>query len=326
LAHDQNSHRLPSPGVLLLLTSIGTAMLLPGTAQATQRPPRAYLGAYVQPEDWSRHGQKASINELERDIGKLDIDHYYFKWNDYVFPNWRQRWDHRNGRIPMISWGRIDLDSVLDGSQDAVIRERARRMDALDARVLLRWFYEMDADTYEGHEIESPAQYIDAWRYIHDIFTAEGATKVQWVWCPNAWSFTTGEAELFYPGDDYVDWICADGYNWAPARENARWTSFRTIFAGFYEWAAPKAQPLMVGETGVLENDPGDKATWIRGMGTAVKRAFPDIRALVYFDAHATANFGGWYDFRIDTSSSSYEAFVDLAKSRYFSGRRRSGS
>ena len=180
--------------------------------------------------------------------------------------------------------------------------------------MLLRWFGEMDAVIYDNDEIHSPEQFIDAWRYVHDIFTAEGATKVQWVWCPTAWAFQSGEAQLFYPGDDYVDWICADGYNWAPARDNTSLDLLQDIFAGFYKWADPSRNRLMVGETGVLENDPGDKAAWIRRMGTAVKRAFPDIRALVYFDAYATANFGGWYDFRIDTSSSSYEAFVDLGQ------------
>ncbi len=319
--------RLLGPrGVVQLVLVVGLiagAVWVPAGSMAATRK---YLGAYVQPDDWSRAGQKASVNHLEDDLGQtLGIDHLFFKWDGSVFPNWRQRWDKRHGRIPMISWGGTYLDGVLDGSHDSLIRNRANGLEALHSRVLLRWFGEMDAVIYDNDEIQSPDQFVDAWRYVHDMFVAEGATNVQWVWCPNAWAFQSGEAQQMYPGDAYVDWICADGYNWAPARTNAAWTSFKDIFAGFYKWGAPKSQPLMVGETGVLENDPGDKAAWIRRMGRTLKRTFPDIEAVVYMDAYTTANFGGWYDWRLDTSSSSYEAFVNLANQPLFRrGRQRS--
>ena len=41
-------------------------------------------------------------------------------------------------------------------------------------------------------------------------------------------------------------------------------------------------------------------------MATTIKTTYPEIKALVYFDAYASANFGGMYDFRVDTSASSY--------------------
>ena len=40
----------------------------------------------------------------------------------------------------------------------------------------------------------------------------EGATNVGWVWCPLATGFTDGRAQKYYPGDDQVDWLCADVY------------------------------------------------------------------------------------------------------------------
>jgi hypothetical protein len=285
----------------------------------------ALLGAYVQPDDWSRREQMAAVNDLEGDLGRrLDIDHYYYAWGD-IFPEWRQRWDKRIGRIPMISWNGTDLADIVNGSSDDRIRDRATGLRDLDVPVLLRWFYEMDDPVWQGEEIESPSQYVTAWRRMHDIFVEEEATNVQWVWCPNAWGFTDGTADTFYPGDDYVDWLCADGYNWAPVRPGSEWTSFRAIFESFHAWAAGRPQPLMIGETGVVENEPGDKAHWISRMGRTIRRTYPEIRALVYFDASATAYFGGWFDWRVDTSSSSYEAFTRLAGSTFFGGRRPSG-
>jgi beta-mannanase len=53
-----------------------------------------------------------------------------------------------------------------------------------------------------------------AWRHLHDLFAERGADNVRWVWCPNATAFTDRTAQQFYPGDGYVDWVCADGYDY----------------------------------------------------------------------------------------------------------------
>ena len=116
------------------------------------------------------------------------------------------------------------------------------------------------------------------------IFRAEGADNVRWVWCPNASAFNDGTAQTFYPGDDFVDWTCADGYNWAPGRPGDDYRSFQDIFAGFYGWARLQKKPIMVGEFGVQERNPGEKAEWILAARDAVKSDFPLMRAVVYFE------------------------------------------
>ena len=37
----------------------------------------------------------------------------------------------------------------------------------------------------EGVNGNQPGEYVAAWRHVHDIFTAVGATNATWVWCPN---------------------------------------------------------------------------------------------------------------------------------------------
>src|SRR5947208_885142 len=81
---------------------------------------------------------------------------------------------------------------------------------------------------------------------IVTIFRNQGADNVRWVWCPNAWAFNDGTAQQFYPGDDFVDWTCADGYNWAPGRPRGQYPPFMDIFQGFYGWASLKNKPIMV--------------------------------------------------------------------------------
>jgi hypothetical protein len=277
------------------------------------------LGAWVAP-DWPKPGAaQQAVAGFERRIGrKLAIDHHFYRWSK-PYPTWRERADLDAGRIPLISWNGTDTTRIAAGAEDDLIRDRAAAVRDLGRPVLLRWFWEMD-----GHDaavsVRSPASFVAAWRRIHKLFAATGATNVAWIWCPNATAFTSGKAPAYYPGNAYVDWICADGYNWAPRRPGDSWQPFADIFADFYAWAAPKGKPLMVAEFGAQERAPGEKARWIADARRAVKQRFPRIAALVYFNEDREG-----YDWRVETSPSAEAAFRDLARDPYFSPDRPGG-
>ena len=121
-------------------------------------------------------------------------------------------------------------------------------------------------------------------------------------------------ATKWYPGDDVVDWICSDGYNWSPARPGAKWNSFQTIYQNFYNWASTKNKPLMVGEIGVIEaRPPGTRPSGSPTPTTTLKTVFPKIKAVVYYDEHK-AEDNTLYDWRLDSSASTYAAWNHLAK------------
>ncbi|MDQ4142865.1 MAG: hypothetical protein M3198_03830, partial [Actinomycetota bacterium] len=145
---------------------------------------------------------------------------------------------------------------------------------------------------------------------------AQGATNALWTWCPTAYGFTSGAAQRYYPGDAYVDWICSDGYNWAPGRPDAQWRSFKEIFKDFYTWGAARNKPLMVGETGTEERNAGEKAGWYSGIVPAMKD-YPAMKALIYFDTATTDLAGGWFEWRPDTSNSAYNAYIGMAREPY---------
>src|SRR5712691_8677112 len=160
--------------------------------------------------------------------------------------------------------------------------------------------------------VHSPSAFIAAWRRVHNIFVSEGATNAVWVWCPTTWAYQTGEAANFYPGGAYVDWLCADGFNWYPGKTGSYWRSFESVFTPFYNWGAPTGKPLMVGETGAMEWTAGKKAAWISNAATAVKSSFPAMKAFVYFDTEKG------YDWRANSSTSAYAAFKKIATDPYF--------
>src|SRR5207248_3682046 len=287
------------------------------------------------------------ITQREADAGRtMDIDnHYYASFDDAAplsggkptLPGWRETWDVQNGRIPLISWGGADVDEIVAGKYDGAIDAAATRLQALGAPFFLRWFWEPDGTRPSKAGLsKTPQKYIAAWRYIHDRFVnKDGGTNAVWVCCPVSLDFyppsgqTSSDptlapnhainplgAQHYYPGDDVVDWMCADGYNWAPNKPGTRYESFQELFQAFYNWSLPHNKPLMVGETGVQENNPGDKAKWINAMHVSLTQHYPNIVAWLYFD---TKNANGldneWW---LESSPEAYSAWKAMAADPYF--------
>ena len=302
----------------------GHSELIGGTVPSTENspsttaPPAAsagsvLLGVSVSPEERGFDAEKAAVSSLEQTLGRtLDIDHNFYTW-DQPFPSEIEPWDLASGRIPLISWNgkNVQTSDIAAGTYDRMIKQRAKAVKALGKPVLIRWFWEMDGNK-KASFAGTPDQYIAAWRHIVTTFRNEGANNVSWVWCPNATAFNDGTAQAFYPGPDFVDWMCADGYNWAPGRLGDDWRSFKDIFGGFYSWASQQNKPIMVGEFGAQERNPGDKAQWITDARNAIKNDFPLLKAAVYFSANKD------YDWRLTTSDSAMEAFREMALDPWF--------
>jgi hypothetical protein len=299
-----------------LATLLAAATLAPGATAVDGAkkdrggkvvPPKSgtWVGTYEE-QSGSLASKQKRVLEMEDLMGrKMDVDHNYTAWTD-SFPGWKETWDTQHGRIPLVSWAKASTSAINSGRYDGLIKQRAADVKAAGFPILLEWFWEMDGRRNK-HIAGSPAKFIAAWRRIHKIFDRAGVTNVSWVWCPNAWGFHTGEAQKYYPGDEYVDWICANGYNWAPGRRGDEWRSFEWVFQEFYDWAAGRGKPLMISEFGVQERKPGEKAEWLRDAAHTLKTKFTEIKAVVYFNVKKR------HDWRISTSSAR-SAFRYLAK------------
>jgi hypothetical protein len=274
----------------------------------------ALFGAFVDQGSSPTHYD--AVLALEAKLGfKLTIDHHYRPWTNVFWKEEQQ--DIAAGRIPLISWTAkgTTAAAIASGSQDANIARVADAVKALGHPVLLRFAYEMDQPPGSPRYLGPPADFIAAWRHVYTIFHARGATNARFVWCAIAANFTNGKAQSYYPGDAYVDWIGADGYNWYPGRAGSPWTAFGMIFSSFYTWAAPRGKPLIVAETGAME-DPalaGRKGAWISGEAAWVK-AHPAVKAVSILDAVSPAG----YNFSVGTSSTSLAAFKAMGLDSFF--------
>ena len=165
-----------------------------------------------------------------------------------------------------------------------------------------------------GADSAATTTFIAAYRHIHDLFVAAGATNALWVFCPNVDSVPNeswNQWQNYYPGDAYVDWMGFDGYNWGTVQTTSTWQSFPTIAGQIYSGLAAKGKPIMIPETASAELG-GDKAAWIAGILPSLKTTFPGVKALVWFQMNKET------DWRIDSSPASEAAFVTMAKDPYF--------
>jgi hypothetical protein len=298
--------------VLVVLVALGgDPFSMAASASGSTAPTEgALFGAWVKQRNTDTHYE--SVVAFEQLIGrKLAISHHYRSWDNNYWGE--EALDVAAGRYPLVTWGdwgKTPARDIAAGRHDGLIRGKADAIRALGGTVMVRWAPEMAGGSYG-----TASEYISAWRHIHGIFRDRGATNVEWVWCPTAFSFRNGTAPAFYPGDAYVDWICADGYNWYPAQ--GEWKTFADIFRWFYEWGSQRDKPLMIGETGVMEDPamPGRKAGWFDQVVPALK-AMPKVKAFVYF--HARSPKG--YEFWADTSSGALTAFKRMASDAYLDG------
>jgi Glycosyl hydrolase family 26 len=279
------------------------------------------LGAFI------GYGE-AQIVATETMIGrKLAIDHRFYGWTD----SWVDQHltdDLAAGRVPMISWqpDTGKLDDIIAGKHDALVSTQAIAAKAKGQPIFLRWAHEMNGNWYpwgganNGGAAGGPAKYIAAWRHMRDLFKTAGATNVVWIWCVNVGSSPNepwNDATAYYPGDDYVDWIGIDGYNWGTTQTWSTWRSFTSFISPYYQTLSGKGKPIMIPETGAVEQG-GDKAAWIADMRAVLKTSFPAIKSLVYFHTIDTINNVNW---KIDTSQGSLNAFAAMGKDAYFNPR-----
>jgi hypothetical protein len=286
----------------------------PGFGGAVRPPTHgAWLGA------WTSSNTGTTLPRREAQIGRrVAIAHVYHDWND-VFPTRTERAWARQGRILFIAWSSriyeadrvVRWGAIAAGSEDRTIDAAARRVRALREPVLLSFFQE--PDPFVGIA-GSAADFAAAFRHIRARFVSAGATDVAWVWGVQGGNTRLYERGL-YPGDDAVDWIGWDSYNWHTCN-GSRWQSFGSKVSEFYSWLIRHGygdHPFMLAEFGSAEHPdkPDAKGEWLREAATSLRR-FPNIKAVVYFDSRPEH-----CDWRIDTAPQSLEGFRAFAADPY---------
>jgi glycosyl hydrolase family 26 len=311
--------------VTLALSGCGTGDVTAPRLQSTLRPgiaptpPRegALFGAWVNPplDAHDQRGRVDAVATFERGLGRtMDIVHTYRTWRQ-PFPREADATVLSSNRQLLLSWNGTDTKVIASGSNDPLIRRRAQAIKATGKPIFLRWQWEMDRPNIRT-KIHSPAAFIAAWKHIRDVFRQEGVNNAAWVWCPTAKGFTgegRNQAALYYPGDDQVDWICADAY---PGIEY-EYRDLSEAMQAFMDWAKAHPKPIMIGEFGVPRSYGPRRAEWLRKAAETLQN--PQIKAVVYFDSDmADRGADARQQYSLEGDQAAMSALREFATTPYF--------
>lgn len=162
---------------------------------------------------------------------------------------------------------------LLEGKFDDKLREFAQALKALDGPVLFRLNNEMNGDWcyYNAFFFQKDTDlYKAVWYHIYDIFEAEGADNVLWIFNPNEKDlpgYKWNHYSNYFPGEEYVDIIGVTGYNTGNYLEHEVWRDFDTIYDEFMpEYKEVfKDYAFMITEFGSSIYG-GDKVKWTKDM------------------------------------------------------------
>ena len=347
--------------VLLVALALAVVALLPPrsvAAEPSAQPEgcgsgpagenRVYLGAWIPAaHDDPRMPRGADpLGQFEGRAGKgVSILQRWEHWG--LGPGGRIdiKWLRRvaeGGAYPMITWvpwnpelanpgdqtGFLMRD-IASGAHDGYIADIASEVAEWDGPIFIRFAQEMNGTWYPwGKHQNAPEEYVTAWRRVHRIFDERGAGHVTWVWNPSEKNHPESLG-LWYPGDDVVDWVAVDGYNWdAPQYWQSgsnTWRLLDQVFRPSFDdinTFVPADKPRMIAETSTNErgDDPRKKAAWIcDAFGRALPEALPEVKAVMWFDE--PTNEGGWIvPWPIDSTAESLAAFRAAVSVPYYVG------
>lgn len=203
--------------------------------------------------------------------------------------------------------------AIAGGRYDTEIEADARAAKRFGAPLLLRYAQEMNASWFPGRSADG-SEFVAAWRRYVTIFRREGADNAAFVWTPIVEGTATKPFAAFFPGEEFVDYVGLDGYNWGG--ESRR--SFGEVFAGGYaRVTALSSKSVVIGETA---SAPGpEKAAWIRdAFLREIPHRFPAIAAVAWFSKDLSQE--GQRDWRIETSPDAVAAWREVLGTTPYGG------
>ncbi|MFE3453696.1 glycoside hydrolase family 26 protein [Nonomuraea sp. NPDC059194] len=270
-----------------------------------------------------------SVTDIEQRVGRrFDI---VLRYHDFsgkpgpgVFPD-ASEIELGASRMLFFAWeSRLYGDDVnltwpdlAAGAHDEVIRQAATRIREYGKRVFVSLDPEMDRLSDHGPKKGTPADYVAAARRVHRLFEEAGVTNAVWVWTVTGYlGGANGERmKAMYPGDEYVDWVAYDPYNFY-ACQQAPWETFEESIAKPYHWLEREGfgdKPFMLPEYGTQFDpaDPGRAQQWYRDIPAVLKEKFPNIKGMIRWNSDFNCGLG------LDNGPGMLDAFAEAGRDPY---------
>jgi hypothetical protein len=296
--------------VLMQCTVIGVTLVSISSAELKQ------IGAWVGGSGTYPQPSKSNVEAFQTLQNRhLDIISLFVVWNtnDWAWTKTYADIAAENNSMLLVTWmaNGYTTQRIINGEADAYLKAYAQGVKSFGKEIWLRPFHEANGDWYDWGIAKSGAgntnqTLIDAWKHVVSIFRDLGAANVKWVWTTNATNSGTATFTGWFPGDDWVDMVSIDGYNWGTAQSWSSWQSFTQVFTPAYTALSISSKPLFIPEFSCTEHG-GNKAQWITDMFTDVPAKFPRIFALMWFSQSKSAEA----DWAVNTSEAALNAWKE---------------
>ncbi|PKO99942.1 MAG: cellulase [Bacteroidetes bacterium HGW-Bacteroidetes-8] len=240
---------------------------------------------------------------------KFPLIQIYTAWGskrEQVFPFLRVQAIYDLGSIPVVTWepwlndfdpqrynwikesedpNKNGLSAIARGDFDNYIDNWAGAAARFGHPLFLRLGHEMN-DPYRypwGPQNNDPKDFIAAWRHIVERFRFAGANNVIWIWSPHPGYL---DFDMYYPGDNYVDWIGLTALNYGTVATWSRWWTFREVVNESYTILSEYSKPIMISELGSL-NVGGERDLWFGDALKLIHGEYSAVKAVLFFHVNS---------------------------------------
>jgi beta-mannanase len=241
----------------------------------------------------------------------MDMQAFFTGWGSSgSFPSGYGSTVRDQGKTLFLYWEQYGttLDGIINGSQDAYIKQFAAAAKAYGGPVILAPFHEMNGDwtPWSGAVSgNSPAKVVTAWQHIHDLFAGANNVKFAWVMNGNSVPDTAANAiSKYWPGSAYVDYIGLDNFN-GPSYSSS--LTFDALFADAIAEVKGFNKPIIITSTACAQN--ANKPAWITTSLTTAIKKYPSVIGWIWFNEDKEA------DWRVNSDAASLTAFKNAIPS-----------
>jgi hypothetical protein len=273
----------------------GTAPVHGGTNAARSASDSAkFAGAFV---NWGPDGRERMLQAWEKWLNRtpssvLGVDFYaQSTWEDFFKLSWVPgMWKRLNPArnvvwsVPLTVKG-TPLSEIANGLHDAEFEAAARAIAEAQPKAIIRLGWEMNLVDSPWFAKGQEADYIAAFRRVVGIFRRH-SDGFKYDWCPG-WGPQELAADLAYPGDDVVDYIGLDVYDFKyEGSPQERWDTYYLKAPFGLQWqrdfAAQHGKRMSYPEWGVGQF--GDNPFFIQQMHDWFRKNQDGIAYAAYFD------------------------------------------
>jgi hypothetical protein len=284
------------------LAAVVAALVLAGILSAHSETDAAgitsnsskFAGAFV---NWGPYGREHTLQIWEKWLNQapssvLGVDFYaQSTWEDFSGLSWVPgMWKKLNPArnvvwsVPLTVKG-TSLADVANGIHDTEFEAAARAISEAQPTAIIRLGWEMNIADSAWFAKGQEADYIKAFRRVVEIFR-QHSSGFKYDWCPG-WGSQDSAADIAYPGDDVVDYIGLDVYDFKyDGSAEERWENFYLKAPFGLQWhrefAARHGKRMSYPEWGV--GNFGDNPFFIQKMHEWFVENANNIAYAAYFD------------------------------------------